>query len=104
MNGDRCPKCGSTTTIEGIATQVNGTGTGWRVSRFEPKGMRWWAWAKHWRTPELGAVHACLSCGHVWSSLNPAKLRRFIADHGRDDAKRLLGSLKPIDGKIDPDF
>ncbi|AGA24610.1 hypothetical protein [Singulisphaera acidiphila] len=38
-------------------------------------------------------LHSCLSCGHVWTSLAPDKLRSLIQSRGAELAKQHLASL-----------
>ena len=49
------------------------------------------------RTPDVNPgvvlqapLSACLSCGHVWSTLDPARLRRFIESAGNELARQQL--------------
>jgi hypothetical protein len=37
-----------------------------------------------------GAPGACVSCGHLWSSVDPGVLREFIRTHGNELAKQQL--------------
>lgn len=38
-------------------------------------------------------ARACVSCGHVWSSLNPASLRDFIREHADEIGRQHLDEI-----------
>ena len=91
MKSHRCPNCGASTVIEGQITRFNGQPQS-RL-RFEPGGMRlfYLRWIRG--VAITGGVHCCLSCGHVWSSLEAEQLRSYIERYGNQHAK---GKLAPF--------
>jgi hypothetical protein len=66
-----CPACGAAQTVRGHVGSTFGE------CRFVPEGLRFLTLSKSLalRDPLLGA---CLSCGHVWGSCDPAKLRALV--------------------------
>ena len=91
MESYRCPKCDSSTVMPGI---VSSMGEGGSCSSFVPHGTL--PSSKNlWRAGvnlPYGFL-ACLSCGHLWSSLAPEDVRALIREHGTELAKQHLESL-----------
>ena len=86
MDTDCCPKCDATTVVGGRLGD-NRKAHKW----FEPSGMRFFNFRlRGWGISCLDPIRACLSCGHVWTSLKPEELRTFIEKHGTAETKLKL--------------
>jgi hypothetical protein len=85
MEPERCPRCGEATVVGG---SINVPGEGGGPGIFVPNESQ--AFASYVWVRTSGVYHACASCGHVWSSLDPAALRKFIQAHGKEVAKQQL--------------
>ncbi len=86
MNAECCPMC------QGSAILAGSVGSPGYMSYFVPRNMPIAAWS----VPCVPLTHefrACLSCGHVWSSLRPRQLRALVEAHGRELDKQYLEFL-----------
>ena len=85
MEVKRCPNCAGPKTLPGRV--VCGDGQGAFLS---PVGA-----ANGWKigVPISAGFHCCLGCGHVWSSLAPEQVLRFIGAHGTDLGKQYLETV-----------
>ena len=89
MDTDYCPKCNAKAVVAGRFPQI----TGWGYKSFEPTGMRFFyfrLWERGVSCPE--PFRACLTCGLVWTYLQPEELRAFIDKHGDAETKLKLSS------------
>ena len=84
---DRCPKCGGGPIITG---RFPAEGFG----RFRPDGLRFLLIFSSPSVRCTSAASACLSCGHAWTAIDPAKLCAIIARGGTDKAKELLAHVR----------
>ncbi|MBN2287115.1 MAG: hypothetical protein JXI43_11755 [Tissierellales bacterium] len=73
-----CPSCKCKNTIEGEL--VRGPGT-----FFKPDGLKFFTFST--MVDLLERFHACLDCGHVWSSVNADQLKDLINDSGKPKTK-----------------
>jgi len=76
MNTTRAPECpvfSSPKTLRGRLL-LSGSDGGW-LTRFYPKGLRFFTLCKSVTLSEGQLFSACLSCGHTWSRLNQRDLR-----------------------------
>jgi hypothetical protein len=85
-----CPKCNAASIVPG--GMVSRSGEGACVAVFAPVGMSRWRFA-------IGVglareVFACLSCGFVWTSTDPAALRGFVKKHATELGRQFLDSLE----------
>jgi hypothetical protein len=65
-----CPRCGDTVYVEGGLAFMG-------AESFEPDRLRDAPLFRR-RMMLHGGVRACADCGHVWSMVDPAELRRMI--------------------------
>lgn len=82
MSDIACPKCGLGTVVEGTAGFSGDEG--W-VTSFRPKGLRLLTFWKSVNLNDGQLLRACTSCGHVWSSLDPAELRELLLRNGKSE-------------------
>jgi hypothetical protein len=90
MDTDHCPKCDATPVVAGRFHGMEQRG-----KFFEPTGMRFFNFRLSGRgvsCPE--PLRACLTCGHVWTHLQPEDLRTFIDKHGNVDTKLKLSHFR----------
>ncbi len=90
MNTDHCPKCDAKTTVAGCFPMLEG-----RDKSFEPTGMRFFnfhLWKRGVSCSE--PFRACLTCGHVWTHLQPEDLRAFIDKWGNAETKLKLSPFR----------
>jgi hypothetical protein len=86
METDRCTACGEPTVVVGqISTWQEG-----RVGHvFAPRNCR-----SSWPgVPTAGGFRACVSCGHVWSWVDPSRLRSWIESQGEEIARQELDEI-----------
>jgi hypothetical protein len=82
MDTDHCPICDAKAVVVGHFLQRGG---------FEPKGMRFFNFRlRWWAVAYTAPLRACLTCGHVWTHLQPEELRTFIEKNGTEKAKLKL--------------
>jgi len=90
MDTDHCPKCDAKTTVAGRFP-----GMEWRDKSFEPTGMRFFNFRlRGWGVSCSEPFRACLTCGHVWTHLQPEELRTFIDKHGTAETKLKLSPFR----------
>jgi len=81
-----CPRCESALVVHGRI--------GAEVTSFYPAGLRFWTFPKGLPLPirgfRGGHGFGCASCGLVWSEVDPAKLRRMLANGGTEETRRWL--------------
>src|SRR5262249_17366851 len=97
MDTDHCPKCDAKTVVTGWFPEMRG----WR-KWFEPAGMRFFyfrLWGRGVPCPE--PFRACLTCGLVWTYLQPEDLRTFIDKYGNAETKLKLSPFKKGDPEQD---
>ena len=90
MDTDHCPKCDAKAVVAGRFEMQRARGR-W----FEPTGMRFfdfrlWGWGVSCPEP----FRACLTCGLVWTHLQPEDLRTFIDKHGNAETKLKLSPFR----------
>lgn len=88
MEASRCPRCHQASVIHGrMVAQDSSPDEG-----FVPRNVRLF---RHVQVVPLAqrATYACVSCGHLWSAVDPAKLRQFIATWGEEIAKQELDEI-----------
>ena len=83
----RCPACGASTVTTGFLTV---TGLRLNLLLFVPSWRRFGSFRWNKGVHVSSDFASCLSCGLVWSSLEPGKLRAFIDRYGNDEAKTSL--------------
>jgi len=83
-----CPVCSSPKTLRGRLL-LSGSDGGW-LTRFYPKGLRFFTLCKSVTLSEGQLFSACLSCGHTWSRLNQRELRELLEQSGDSEVQRLL--------------
>lgn len=79
----RCPYCGRADAVTGDLMNGHGPTIG-----FAPRNLR--PLRSGLGVGLNGAFYSCASCGLVWSTLDPGKLRAFIMGHGEELAKQQL--------------
>ncbi len=87
METERCPVCGEPSVLIG---QI--------VAGHEHYG---YAFVPNFCRPPLqedgvpvhGGPRACISCGHLWMSLDPGRLRKFVASFGGELARQALDEI-----------
>ncbi len=87
MDTEQCPKCDAKSVVAGRFSEMRG----WRHQWFEPTGMRFFnfrLWVRGLSCPE--PFRACLTCGLVWTHLQPEDLRTFIDKYGDTETKLKL--------------
>lgn len=87
MESPRCPACGSPSVFNGSLASTEFT----VGIVFLPDNIR--TLHRHSASPTIGKVRACLSCGHLWSALDPARLRELIAASGDEVARQHLDEI-----------
>jgi hypothetical protein len=92
METNRCPNCGASTVTKGRFTRYSGEPLS-RL-RFEPASMRLFSFRFIRGVAITEGVHCCLSCGHIWASLEAEQLRSYIERYGNQYAK---GELEPFE-------
>ena len=98
MDTDHCPKCNAKAVVAGRFSEM----TGWGTKSFEPTGMRFFyfrLWGRGVSCPE--PLRACLTCGLVWTYLQPEDLRTFIDKHGKAETKLKLSPFQKGDPEQD---
>ena len=90
MSDSQCPVCSGKKIIKGRLL-LSGADDGW-VTRFYPKGLRFFRLRKSVTLSEGQLFRSCLSCGHVWSRLNEHELRELLEHSGDEEVQRLLDS------------
>jgi hypothetical protein len=89
MDPDHCPKCDAKTVLAGRVQQS--TWYNW----FEPTGMRFFSFRISGRGVRCSKPFlACLTCGHVWTDLQPADLLTFIDKYGSAKTKLKLSPFR----------
>jgi hypothetical protein len=100
MDVDRCPRCGASTVEVGHLTSCGFPET---LLYFVPS-RRWFGWFRWNKGVSVGSdFSSCLSCGLVWSDLDPRELRTFIERHGSRKAKVALAPFAKPKGGSDLD-
>lgn len=87
-----CPSCTSESLIQGRLS-LSGTDDGW-VTRFYPKGLRFFTLRKAVTLSNGQLFQACLSCGHVWSQASPEEMRELLAASGNEETLRTLTRIQ----------
>jgi len=88
-----CPACSGIALVEGT---LSFSGDDSWVTFFHPKRLRFLSF---WKTVSLEngqAFTACLDCGHVWSAVDPARLRELLEKNGNAETLKLIGRKKDI--------
>lgn len=91
---EKCPQCGSAQVTRG---RILG---GIASIYFRPSGLRFWT-AKA-AVPMIGAnktsdeffppgARACVSCGLLWSRVNPGLLARVLREGGTEETRKRFG-------------
>jgi hypothetical protein len=75
-----CPKCGADTLAAGVVPRGGGS----LRPIFIPDGLRRLRWRLG--VPVREEFQACLSCGHLWSSVSAPELRSLFHKSGVNDA------------------
>jgi hypothetical protein len=75
-----CPSCSGKSVIEGRLS-ISGTDEG-SVTRFYPKGLRFFTMRKSVALSNGQMFRACLTCGHIWSQAGPSELRELLSVSG----------------------
>jgi hypothetical protein len=98
MGLDPCPRCQSTRTTLGHLTAHEQA----PASNFIPSKTRFSF--QGFLPVELidPMVHACMSCGLVWSEVSPTSLLIFIEKNGREVARQVIDEIPPA--FKDPEF
>ena len=79
---DKCPECGRPEIVDGHVSSEE--------LRFLPKGLRWFSFYQPPVLKRGQLLSACLSCGLVWSHLNPTELRAVVDAKGSAKLKASL--------------
>ena len=77
-----CPSCKCDNTVEGDCT-FRGP-----ASAFTPDGLKFFTLDTMVALSEK--FHACLECGHVWSSINPEELKNLIKGSAKSKENLIL--------------
>ncbi len=89
MEVERCPNCAGSKILAGRVTyHTEAANIG-----FVPGGTHAVLWNPG--VPLFGGFHCCVSCGHVWTTLNPDQLRRFVGTNGTNLGKQYFETLDP---------
>jgi hypothetical protein len=84
---ERCPRCNETAVVAGTTYSQGGC-----VAGFVPHNAR-----QFWGPGAVAVAErfqACLSCGHLWSHLAPAKLRQFLQNHTGEIGRQYLDEIE----------
>ncbi len=99
MEAQSCPKCAASTVIAGSIANSGEGGVGIFFVPFGNRSVRLQIGV------ELSSSFLyCLSCGHLWASVTPEKLRRLIEIHGTELAKQHYDSLSAGPYRGLPDY
>ena len=90
VESDRCPACREPKVVGGTIASVEMGGP----DRFFPGRTRHGLSERPGVAMAPGGFHACISCGLVWSSVNPASLRDCIRDRGDALAREQLDDFE----------
>ena len=91
MDTDDCPKCDAKAVVAGRFQDIPNARGRW----FEPTGMRFFNFRlRGWGVSCPEPFRACLTCGHVWTHLQPEDLRTFIDKHGNAETKLKLSPFR----------
>jgi hypothetical protein len=85
---ERCPGCGEPTVVIGHVIAGSECDVG---HTFAPRNCR-----PSWQAIGVAAsagFRACVSCGHVWNRVDPARLREYITSHGEELARQELDEI-----------
>ena len=91
----KCPACAETSVVTGNIAGATDS-FDFNAACFRPDGLRLLAFASGIPLLRGRQFHACTGCGNVWSRLDPARLRKLIADTGTQASKEKLAKRKPI--------
>jgi hypothetical protein len=91
----KCPACGETAVVAGRIAGVADS-LDFNAACFRPDHLRLLAFGSGIPLQRGLAFHACTACGHVWSRLDPARLRKLIVDSGSAALKAKLAGRKSI--------
>lgn len=90
MSSERCPQCSGTQVLLNCAFK----GQGDYGVRFVPTGVLTTPWdLGAFASSDFTGFRLCLSCGHLWSRLNPGRVRTLIATHGTKLGKQYLETV-----------
>jgi hypothetical protein len=84
MDTDHCPKCDANAVVAGRFPAIC----------FVPTGMRFFSFRLRKGVSFTECLRACLTCGHVWTHLQPEDLRAFIDKFGSAETKLRLSPFK----------
>jgi DNA-directed RNA polymerase subunit RPC12/RpoP len=87
-----CPNCASKFIVAGRLL-LSGTDDGW-VTRFYPKGIRFFTLIKSVPLCNGQLFHACADCGHAWSKVDALELRDLLERNGDDRTLAKLAQSK----------
>jgi hypothetical protein len=83
---EHCPACGAATILKGFIAFGEGYAT-----QFVPNHCRA---TRTQGVPTAVTARACAACGHVWMTLDPGRLREYVATHGEEIARQELDELE----------
>jgi hypothetical protein len=90
MDTEHCPNCADTKLLAGCVSGAEG----YHASYFHPGHLQPFRALKPTGSRLAnGYFQVCLSCGHVWSHLDPTMLRAFIRESCGESAKQRLDAL-----------
>lgn len=75
----KCPVCASSDVFYGNYGTVGDDGN---VTRFFPKGLRFFALRDSVPLANGNLLRACAQCGHTWTQLVPSELRELLTHSG----------------------
>lgn len=87
MSSATCPQCGRSTVFSGGIT--HGPDTMVQARNFVPTDQLP-IWRAYPGILLMGEPQVCVSCGHLWSSVDPQDLRKYIQAHGSELLKQRL--------------
>jgi hypothetical protein len=78
-----CPVCLSKNVFSGDVVDSDGD-----TYNFQPRGLKWYALVGYLAVEDI--FRACIKCGHVWSHLQPTKLRELLEKKGNSSTQEKL--------------
>ena len=89
-----CPSCASAVIVAGKLLPSGGD-DGW-VTRFYPKGIRFFTLSRSVPLSNGQLFYACTDCGHVWSKVDAKELRELLEKSGDECTLAKLARSKAV--------
>ncbi len=86
-----CPSCASTAIVAGRLLPLGDDGL---VTRFYPKGIRFFALSKSVALSNGQLFYACATCGHAWGKVSAQELCELLEKSGDETTIAKLARRK----------